>query len=89
MNISQSLPETHRANRRFTVVAVAVTLLAGVATAFVVFHHRPTQAGEARLASAPGMGLETAAAYVDVSLPAATEVFAQSPANDEESCPTF
>ncbi len=87
MHTLQSPPEAHRANRMLA--TVAVTLLAGVATAFVVFHHRPTQAGEARLAQAPGFALETAVAYVDASLPAADEVFAKSPAEDEEPSPSF
>ncbi len=87
MDIFKSPPESHRANRM--PASVAVTLIAGVATAFVVFHHRPPQAGEARLAQAPGFFLQTAVAYVDPSLPVAAEVFAKSPPKDEETCPAF
>ncbi len=87
MHTFQIPTKPHLPNRILS--TVAVTLLTGVAMAFVVFQQPPTLTGEALFAPAPTLGPKAPVAYVDASLPVASGVFATSPADDDEPYLTF
>ena len=73
-------------------IAVPIAL-AAIAVAIVLgatLHHGSSHAHEAgAMAAVPAGTAAGGAAFVDVSLPAASEVFAHRAAGTDDDCPTF
>jgi len=84
-------PVSHDAARRRRIGIAGVLAAIAVAIALgATLHHRPSHARDASAqplafaGAAPGAG-----AFVDISLPASSEVFAHHATAADDDCPTF
>lgn len=90
MNTSLSPRLADAARGRRLVIPVALAAMAAAAAFAATLHHPPSHARDpsAQLGSSVGIGPGTAA-FVDVSLPSASEAFARGNGAADEPCPTF
>lgn len=89
MNTSSPVFADAARSRRVAITITFASIAAAAALA-TALHHRPSHAEEAsvQLASSTIVGPDSAP-FVDVSLPAASEVFAHGFGAADEPCPTF
>lgn len=89
MNVPTSVSRNAARGRRAG-ITVALAAIALVVVLGAMLQHRPSHA---RSTSAQALAIADAApvatAFVDISLPAASDVFAHRTAATEDDCPTF
>ena len=89
MNTSSSFVFADAARSRRVTITIALAAIAAAAVLATTLHHRPSHAKEVG-AQAMSASVEPGpASFVDVSLPAASEVFARGVHAADEPCLTF
>jgi len=90
MDTSSFTVSPDAARGRRLAITIALTSIAAAAALAAALHHRPSHAEEASAqVTSSAIVVPASAPFVDVSLPAASEVFARWAGAADEPCPTF
>ena len=90
MNTSSSFVFADAARGRHLTITIALAAIAAAAVLAITLHHRPSHAIEVGAQAMSSASVEPGpASFVDVSLPAASEVLARGVDAADEPCLTF